>query len=133
MIKDGIGFQRGAKDSTKKGHDFLKFVKEKGNAPMIHNDISSYNNTHVAHVKNAKNVHIAHNIHVACNAYASHAMIASTSHSSVVKAKHARSGKHAHPAKSAHNVNAKKKNASHHPFISYHTFDVTCVISCKSR
>jgi hypothetical protein len=57
--------------TTKKGHEFLKFVKEKGNAPMVHNDTSSCANTHV---KNVKNAHIAH------NAYSSHVMVASTSH-----------------------------------------------------
>lgn len=41
--KDGVGFHREGKDNTKSpnnGHKFPKFIKEKGNAPMI-NDHSS--------------------------------------------------------------------------------------------
>jgi hypothetical protein len=114
--------------TTKKGHEFLKFVKEKGNAPMVHNDTSSCANTHVTHVKNVKNAH---------NAYSSHAMVTSTSHTSFVKATHARSRQLVHHAKFIHakddHVHAKKKIASKGPFISYHTFDVSYVSSCKSN
>jgi hypothetical protein len=45
---------------------------------------------------------------------------------------HARSRQHAHHAKSIHSVHAKKKNASHGPFISYCALDASYVLSCKS-
>jgi hypothetical protein len=73
-IKDGVGFQKGAKENTKiqkKGNEFPKFIKEKGKAPMV-NDVSSCVNTHVAYF-----VH---------NAYFSHAIIASSSYLSYAKA-----------------------------------------------
>jgi hypothetical protein len=84
MIKDGVCFQRGAKENTKihnNGHEFPKFIKEKGKAHMIHNAHSSYAN-------------VAYNAHVE-NSHVSHVMIASTSHSTFARASHARHRRHA--------------------------------------
>ena len=72
-IKDGVGFQKGAKENTQiheKGHEFPKFVKEKGKTPMPNILHSSCANTHV--------VHYSH------NCYFSHAMIASSSYSFII-------------------------------------------------
>ena len=60
-----------------------------------------------------------------------HAMIASTSHTPFARASHARHEHHVSHAKFVHVPNAKKKNASNGPFVSYHTFDASYGLSCK--
>jgi hypothetical protein len=64
MIKDGLGFQKGAQDKSNRSHEGPKFVKEKGKALVIqnahfcdfvaHDDhahiIHSYGQTHVVNV-----------------------------------------------------------------------------------
>jgi hypothetical protein len=51
MIKDGLGFQKGAKDKSKKSHEAPKFIKEDRKAPMASN-IHSSAKIHISHAKN---------------------------------------------------------------------------------
>jgi cell division protein FtsL len=111
-IKDVVGFQTGEKENTKvkvNGQEFLKFVK--GKAPIVHHD-----HAHVSHVHTtrAKNVHAKN---------ASHA------HVSYAKASHVRHND-SH-AKIAHVLKIKIKNASNGPYMSYHTFDASYVLTHK--
>jgi hypothetical protein len=131
-IKDGLGFQNRTKD--KKSHEAPKFIKEKGKAPMASSTHSSHvSNNHTYTYANVKNVHNAHNacvdhvVHaVHYDIYSSHAMIASTSSSFA----HDRSRQNVSYARSIHVP--KARNASYSPSISYHTFDASYVLYCKS-
>jgi hypothetical protein len=140
-IKDGLGFQKEAKDKSNGSHECPKFVKQKGKASVVQNAHSSCayiahdNHAHIPHDTHNENVHVAHNdhpihvVHNVHNAYVPHTMIASSSKSSFAKAYH---GSNRHNVHNARSINVpKKKNASTDPFISYHTFDVSYVLSCK--
>jgi hypothetical protein len=115
-IKDGLGFQKGTKN-TKSQKD-LNFTKEKGKAPMS-------NNLHLVHEKKnhaylyyqVKNA--SHNAyHVTCNdSFTPRTMFAS---SSDFNASHAVS--HA----------PKDSNASHGPSILFRTFDAFYAINFKN-
>jgi hypothetical protein len=130
--QQGSCFQKGAKDKSNRSHEGPKFVKKKGMAPVIQNvhspcAYSAHNDhDHITHNDHVKNVHTIRNVH---NAYVPHAMIASSSKSLFAKASHGRNMPNIHNAKFI-NV-TKNNNASNGPFISYHTFDVSYVMSCK--
>jgi hypothetical protein len=105
------------------GLEFPKFVKEKGKAPIVHNVHYIRVNAHVllfhSHVKNA-------HIH-AKNTSNSHAHIMHASFDTESHARHIAS-----QARFSHMPNAKVKNASNDPFMSYHTFDASYVLTRKS-
>jgi hypothetical protein len=105
-IKDGVAFQSGGKENTKvkiNGHEFSKFVKEKGKAPITHNVYFARANAHAhvshAHISYARTSHISHNV----------------SHAKIV-----------------HLPNVKTSNASNGPYLSYHTFAALYVLLRKS-
>jgi hypothetical protein len=81
-------------------------------------------NVHIVHNVHSKNVHNAHPIHNMHNAYVPHAMIASSSCTSFVHGRIRHNGK---PISVP-----KKRNASTDPPISYHTFDASYILHCKS-
>jgi hypothetical protein len=65
-INDIVGFQRGGKENTNvkiNGHEFPKFMKEKGKAHIIHNDHITHANGHVSydHTSHAHTSHARHN------------------------------------------------------------------------
>jgi hypothetical protein len=134
LIKDGLGFQKGSNDKSKKSHEAPKFIKEKGKAPMAcsaHSSRAHNNHAYIsAHVKNVRGVHDAcvdHAIHVVCHdVYSPHAMIASSSSYFV----HGRPRRNISHARSVHVP--KARNSSYGPFVSYHMFDASYVLYCKS-
>jgi hypothetical protein len=123
-IKDGIGFQKGTKN-TKSQKD-LKFTKEKGKSPMtnsVHSVHEKRNHAYLySHVKST-----SHNAyHVTCNGiFTSRTMTASSSDSN-----RSRTRRHA-----PHDVShaPKDRNASNGPSILFHTFDASYVIHYKSN
>jgi hypothetical protein len=122
-IKDGLGFQKGTKN-TKSQKD-LNFTKEKGKAPMansLHSVHEKKNHTYLySHVKNA-----SHNAyHVTCSDnFTPRTMITSSSNFN-----RSRTRRH-----SPHVVShaPKDRNASNEPSILFHTFDACYVIHCKN-
>lgn len=124
----------GAKDHTKKGHWFPKFIKQKWMTPTI-NDIYSCAKTHVAHVKNTKNAHVhaTHNVHVAHNVHLF--MLLHMLWLLVHLVYFFAYGRHRHNVSHARHVhvpNPIKRNASNGPSISYCTFDDSYVLHCKT-
>jgi hypothetical protein len=132
-IKDGLGFQKGTKDT--KSQKVLNFTKEKGKAPMASSLHSSHENKNHAYLySHLKNV--SHNVHHdICNysftfpkrhdgVFTPRTMFASSSDSSRSRTRH-----HA-----SHVVSyvPKDRNASHGPSILFRTFDVSYVIYCKN-
>jgi hypothetical protein len=110
-IQDGIGFERGTKNNAKihdKGHEFPKFVKEKGKASVIYNAHSFCAN--VVHNTHIKNDHVAHVSHSNVHAKNAHSMFASSSHSSFARAEHGRHRHHISHDKYVHVLDAKKNN-----------------------
>jgi hypothetical protein len=134
-IKDGLGFQKGAKNT--KSQKAPNFTREKGKVPMASSSHSFHEKENCAylysHVKNvshnARNVHhdacidhpVLHKRHDVV--FAPYTMIASSS------------GSYAHSrskpmCRASHNDShaSKDMNASHGPFILFRTFDASYVI-----
>jgi hypothetical protein len=135
-IKDGLGLQKGTKDT--KSQKALKFTKEKEKTPMASSSHSFHEEKNhdylYSHVKN-----VSHNTHHdICNDSSSlpkrhyvvfppRTMIASSSGS------YARS--RSRPRRRASQVVShapEDRNASHGPYILFHTFDASYVIYCKN-
>jgi hypothetical protein len=114
-IKDGVGFETRGKENTKinvQGKKFLQFVKDK--APIVHDDDAYiiYSKNYHAHVKNAKVTHVHHS---------------NASSSKAFRYRHIDShGKFARLPKN------KVKNAPTGSHLSFHTFDVSYVLTNKS-
>jgi hypothetical protein len=114
-IKDGVGFETRGKGNTKinvQGKKFLQFVKDK--APIVHDDDAYiiYSKNYHAHVKNAKVTHVHHS---------------NASSSKAFRYRHIDShGKFARLPKN------KVKNAPTGSHLSFHTFDVSYVLTNKS-
>jgi hypothetical protein len=87
-------------------------MKEKGKA-LVHNAHFTHDNAHVSHTHtiHAKNVHTSY----------AHVLYSRVSH-----VRHTISH-----AKKVHMHNGKSQNASNSPYMPYHTFDASYVISCK--
>jgi hypothetical protein len=103
-----LSSQKGGKENTKVkiiGHEFPKFVKEKGKAPIVHN--AHFDHAY-AHAPHAKNTMVSH------------------THVSYAKAYHNR-----HNVYHAQINHMAKINASNGPYMSYHTFDASYVLSHK--
>jgi hypothetical protein len=133
-IKDGLGFQKGTKDT--KSQRAPSFVMEKGKAHLAsssHFFHEKKNHAYLyAHVKNASRASrvVHHNDHVVLPVrhdavFAPRTMNASSSSSHA----HSRS----RPRRHAHNVvSYASRNASHGPSMLYHTYDASYVLFCKS-
>jgi hypothetical protein len=123
-IKDGLGFQKGTKNT--KNQKVLNFTKEKGKAHMASSSYSVHEKKNHAylysHVKNA-----SHNAyHVTCNdIFTPRTMISSSS-----DCNRSRTRRHV-PHVIFHAP--KDKNASNGPSILFHTFYASYVIYCKSN
>jgi hypothetical protein len=132
-IKDGLGFQKGTKNT--KSQKALNFTKEKGKAPMAsssHYFHEKKNHAYLySHVKNVS--HKGHN--ATCNdsfAFPKHhdgvftpcTMFASSSDSSSSRTR----------CHVSHVVSRapKDRNASHGPSILFRTFDASYVIYCEN-
>jgi hypothetical protein len=133
-IKDGLGFQKGTKNITRKRASNL--IKEKGKAPMASSSHSLHDKKNhaylYAHVKNASSV--AH--HDSCYdhvvlptrhdaVFDSHAMFASSSST------HAH-GINRHRRYVHHVVPRAPRNATNGPTIIYHTYDASFVLMCNN-
>jgi hypothetical protein len=120
-IKDGIGFQKGTKN-TKSQKD-LNFTKEKGKSPMansVHSVHEKRNHAYLySHVKST-----SHNAyHVICNDnFTPRTVIASSSDRSRTRCHASHVVSHA----------LKNMNASYGPSILFHTFDASYVIHSKN-
>jgi hypothetical protein len=133
-IKDGLGFQKGTKNT--KSQKVLNFTKENGKAPMA-SSLNSFHekNNHVYLYSNAKNV--SYNVHHdICNdsftfpkyhdgIFTPRTMFASSSDTNRSRTRRNASHVVSHAS--------KDKNASHGPSILFHTFDVSYVIHCKNE
>jgi hypothetical protein len=130
-IKDGLGFQKGTKDSTSQRTSNLN--KEKGKAPMASSSYSSHdqkNHTFIyAHVKNVSSVAhhdmcYNHAVLPTCHdaAFNSHAMFASSSSYA-----HGRNRPRRH-----HVACHAPRKASNGPTMLYQTCDASFILLCKN-
>jgi hypothetical protein len=129
FIKDGLGFQKGTKN-TKSQKD-LNFTKEKGKASMassMHSVHEKINNAYLhSHVKNSS--HDTCNDRFAFPKYHSSISTPRTVHASSSNSNRSRTRRHA-----SHVVShmPKDRNASHGSSILFHTFYASYVIHFKN-
>jgi hypothetical protein len=128
-IKDGLGFQKGTKDTN--NQNVINFTKEKGKAPMTSSSHSFHENKNHAYLySHVKNAH-----HDVCNGsfdlpkchgsvFTPRTMPISSSDSSTNRTRH-------HVSHVVPHV-PKDMNASHGPAILFRTFDASYVIHYKN-
>jgi hypothetical protein len=133
-IKDGLGFQKGTKDT--KSQKAPSFIKEKGKAPLASNSHSfhekknhAYLYTHVENASRTSQV-VHHDDHAVLpvrhdTVFAPRAMNASSSSYHA----HSRSRPMCH---TYNDVSHAPRNASHGPSMLYRTYDASYVLFCKS-
>jgi hypothetical protein len=136
-IKDGLGFQKGTKDT--KSQKVINFTKEKAKAPMASSSHSFHEKKNHAYLySQTKNV--SHNAHCdTCNdisilpkhhdvVFTPRTMFDSSSGSYA----HSRGRTRCHASRVISHV-PKDRNASHGPSILFRTFDASYVIYCKNN
>jgi hypothetical protein len=136
-IKDGLGFQKGTKDT--KSQKAPSFVKEKGKPPMASSSHSFHEKKNHAYLyAHAKNVsHNAHNVHHDASIVSAVLPVHHDAVFTPFTMNASSSRPHAHgrsrPRRHAYNVvSHATRKTSHSPSMLYHTYDTSYVLFCKS-